>query len=44
MASQHGRVRQTKPTKITGPSKGVTRFFVTSAQNNTEVLDRKSVV
>lgn len=38
MASQHGRVRQTKPTKITGPSKGVTRFFVTSAQNNTEVF------
>ena len=35
---QHGRVRQTQPTKVTGPSKGVQRFFLTSAQNNTDVF------
>jgi len=35
---QSGRVRQTKPTKVTEASKGVQRFFLTSAQNNTEVF------
>jgi hypothetical protein len=35
---QQGRVRQTRPTKLTGPSEGVKRFFLTSAQNNTSVF------
>ncbi len=38
MANPSGRVRQTKPLKLTGPSKGVKRYFVTSAQNNTEIF------
>lgn len=35
---QAGRVRQQKPRQITGPSAGVKRFFITSAQNNTSVF------
>lgn len=38
MAQPQGRVRAAKPRKITGPSSGVKRFFLTSAQNNTDVF------
>ncbi len=35
---KQGRVRAPKPRQITGPSAGVKRFFLTSAQNNTSVF------
>lgn len=38
MAKQQGRVRAQKPRQITGPSAGVKRFILTSAQNNTDVF------
>ncbi len=38
MALQAGSVRQKKPLNLTGPSKGVKRYFLTSAQNNTSVF------
>jgi hypothetical protein len=36
--AQVGRVKKAPVQKITGPSKGVQRFFLTSAQNNTSVF------
>lgn len=38
MTQKQGRVRAPKPRQITGPSDGVKRYLVTSAQNNTSVF------